>query len=193
MNPIQVPDPAITPGTGEGDMYFFQGGTISSLFNGGTLEWEDDPNLPGDNMVVPKYNNPDDPTSGQVVIGDEKHPAPFPALFDYFRFRDDDDLDDYPNGLSFDTDGDGADDLTVTDPDAVWTATVPIYEDSEPCINPNEALKIVGFAIVRVIMPNPPPDSTVTVRIDCYLTFIGGHGGGGTSGTLRASIPNLVE
>jgi len=167
----------------------FQGGTISALFTGRALMWEVPEGSVYNDYILPKD---DDGSPGQDIEGSGQI-ATFPALFDYFRFRDGDDLDDYPNGLSFDTDGDSVNDLTVTDPDAVWTATIPVYEDSEPCMNPNALLKIVGFAIVRVVMPTPPPDSTVTVRIDCFLTFIGGHGGGGTGGTIKATIPNLVE
>jgi hypothetical protein len=166
----------------EVSFFEFQGGTISALFNGGKLDWAAD-------RVAPVMDGGDPPQ--QVVIDDPIHPAPFFAIFDYFRFRDGIDLPE--GGVSVDTDGDGDDDLTVTDPDAVWSATVPVYEDEDECINPNDSLKIVGFAVIHVIMPNPPPDSTVTAKIDCNLTFIGGQGGGGTRGNVRGTIPNLVE
>jgi hypothetical protein len=183
MNPAQVPDPMYTMGVESAASFFeFQGGTISALFNGGKLDWAAD-------RVTPVMDGGDPPQ--QVVIDDPIHPAPFFAIFDYFRFRDGIELP--TGGVSVDTDGDGDDDLTVTDPDAVWSATVPVYEDEDECINPNDALRIVGFAVIHVIMPNPPPDSTVTAKIDCNLTFIGGQGSGGTKGNVRGTIPNLVE
>lgn len=191
MNPNQVPDPMYTLSVeSEASFFEFQGGTISALFNGGKLDWEDDPG-DGTNYIIPKYNIPDDPTSGQVVLDDEKHPAPFFAIFDYFRFRDEISIPD--EGLSFDTDGDGTNDLTVTHPDAVWSGVVPVYEDEDECINPNTSLKIVGFAIIHVVMPNPPPDSTILARIDCEMKVIEGRGGGGTVTTLVGYIPQLVE
>jgi len=147
--------------TAGGSMYFFQGGTISSLFNGGWLMWED---ADGD-RTVPLT----DASGNQIVDGNAAKPAPFPALFDYFRFRD----------------GDGD--------NSVWTATAPVYEDNCPCDNPNTELTILGFASVTVRMPNPPPDSTVTATVYCDFQVIEGRGGGGTYGSLKGSIPNLVE
>jgi len=159
-------------------------------FNGGKLAWEADPLDPDGNLVIPTYNTPGDPTSGQVVLDDDKHPAPFFAIFDYFRFRDEIDIG---AGVSVDTNGDGTDDKTFTDPDAVWSGLVPVYKDPNPCINPNTALEIVGFAIIHVVMPNGPPDSTILAKIDCEMRVIEGQGGGGTSGSVKANIPKLVE
>jgi len=146
------PDPEVTPEVGVGDEFNHQGGTISSLFLGGRLgNTENDINLP------------------EEILGDEKHPAPFPALFDYFRRRDDDGND------------------------SIWTSTVPVYEDDDVCENPNDAIPIVGFATIEIFMPNPPPDSSVSVNVYCELTVVEGRGGGGTYGNLRGAIPNLVE
>lgn len=146
------PDPEVTPEVGIGDEFNHQGGTVASLFLGGRLgNTDNDINLP------------------EEIIGDIKHPAPFPALFDYFRRRD----------------GDGD--------DSIWTTTVPVYEDDEVCENPNDAIPIAGFATIEIIMPNPPPDSSVSVLVYCELTFIDGRGGGGTYGNLKGTIPNLVE
>ena len=159
------PSPAETPTTTAGSsMYFFQGGTISSLFNGGWLMWED---ADGD-RVTPLMDNSTVPPR-QMVDGQAKNPAPFPALFDYYRFRD----------------GDGD--------NTVWTAVAPVYEDGCPCDNPNTELTILGFATVKVRMPNPPPDSTVTATVYCDFKVIEGRGGGGNFGNLKGSIPNLVE
>lgn len=152
----KIPDEAVTPTTSTGDSYEFQGGTVSSLFLGGRLLWE-----------YPLTPNMKDSPIG--IDGDPKHPAPFPALFDYFRFRDGD------------------------DDNSVWTATVPVYKDSDACINPNTDLEIAGFATVKVIMPNPPPNSSVTVIVECKLTVVEGRGGGGLYSNIKGSIPNLVE
>ena len=146
------PDPEITPEVTTGDEFNHQGGTIASLFLGGRLgNTENDINLP------------------EEILGDARHPAPFPALFDYFRRHDGDDND------------------------SIWTATVPVYEDDDVCENPNEAIPIVGFATIEIQMPNPPPDSSVSVNVYCEITFIDGRGGGGEFGNLMGIIPNLVE
>jgi hypothetical protein len=155
------PPAAVTPTTTAGSSeYFFQGGTISSLFIGGWLIWSDA------DKVMPLI----DPSTGrQMVDGNSAKPAPFPALFDYFRFRD----------------GDGD--------NTVWTAASPVYEDVCPCDNPNTELSTSGFVTVQVRMPNPPPDSTVTATVYCDFQVIEGRGGGGIFGNLRGSVPNLVE
>jgi len=172
---LKQPPATSTPvTTAGGSMYFFQGGTISSLFNGAVLLWDDDDTL-GDKGIrtVPRLQDPNSPynsvSNPQLVDGQAKTPASFPALFDYFRFRD----------------GDGD--------NSVWTAVAPVYEDGCPCDNPNTELTILGFASVTVRMPNPPPDSTVTATVYCDFQVIEGRGGGGTYGTLKGSIPNLVE
>jgi len=145
------PDAEITPGAIAGvEPINFQGGAIGSLFLGGVLDTD--------------YDGFDVGT----VIGDEKHPAPFPALFDYFRYRDDDGIDEQ------------------------WTATVPVYRDDVCCTNPNTALEIAFFAKIVIHMPNPPPDKTVTVTLDCNNSVTPGRGGGG-KGNLKGSIPNLVN
>ena len=191
----QVPDSDYTMDVDGGeDSFEFQGGAISALFTGGRLDWAADP-ITGD-YVIPKYNIPGDSTSGQVVLGNDKHPAPFYAIFDYKRFRDGINLP--PGGLDVDADDDpttgtNGNEMHITDPDAVWSGLVAVYEDNDVCINPNSAIKIVGFAIIHVVMPNAPPASTITAKIDCNLTFIGGQGGGGFSGNVRGTIPNLVE
>jgi len=56
---------------------------------------------------------------------------------------------------------------------------VPVYEDDELCENPNDAIPIVGFAIIEIHMPNPPPDSSVSVNVYCDLIFIDGCAGKG--------------
>jgi hypothetical protein len=146
------PDPEVTPEVGVGDEFNHQGGTVSSLFLGGTLgNTDNDINLP------------------EEIDGDEKHPAPFPALFDYFRRRDDDGND------------------------SIWTATVPVYEDDDVCVNPNDAIPIVGFATIEILLSGSPPESSVSVNVYCELNVIDGRGGGGAFGNIMGAIPNLVE
>jgi hypothetical protein len=105
-----------------------------------------------------------------TVYDNEKKPAPMIALFDYFRFRD----------------GDGN--------DSVWTAVVPVYKDSESgCINPNNAIEIVGFAEIVIFSPDPPPLSNIQVHVNCNFSVIEARGGGGSYGNLRGTIPTLVK
>ena len=117
----------------------------------------------------------DDKDTGGLVDGNPKFPAAMPALFDYFRRRDGDDNDD------------------------VWTATVPVYrevgETSEDCKNPKGPIEIVGFAIITIFEPKGPPDTSLSVDIDCNHTFLDDTrgGGGGGFGNLNGTIPNLVE
>jgi hypothetical protein len=112
-----------------------------------------------------------DPETGlQVINGDNPlKPAAMIALFDYFRFRDGD--------LN----------------DATWTTTIPIYEDDpDDCMNPNALLGIDGFTDVIVYNVQPQPDRALDVWIDCDMKVISGRGGSGI-GTVRGTIPNLVE
>lgn len=98
-----------------------------------------------------------------------KKPAPLAALFDFFRFRD----------------GDGN--------DAIWTASVPVYYSPDPCDPVNGYNTIIGYAILEVWGINPPPDSTMDVKITCELFYIDGRGGGGNFGNVKGTIPNLVQ
>lgn len=202
----------------DNSFFEFQGGAVATLFNNQALIWEVPPTNPENgrtygskDFIKPSDVDLDDSQdidgSGQIAV--------FNALFDYFRFRDGDGIDTngdgHPDALDMDGDGiadgidfDGDGTYEITHPDAVWSATVPVYKDdtweesshdqSNPsCINPNTSLKIEAFARVTVIKPNPPPDKTVQAIIDCNLIFIQGIGGGGMTGNVRASIPNLVE
>lgn len=146
----KAPVPEVTPASSAGDEFEFQGGTISSLFNGGYLGSD--------------YNG-----NTGTVYGDEKHPAPMIALFDYFRYRDED--------------GDNS----------VWTATIPVYKDQSACINPNTSLPIVGYAEIVVYSPDPPPLSSIQVHVNCNFTVIDARGGGGYFGNLKGTIPTLVK
>lgn len=157
----KTPVPQTTPVTKIDDEFAFSGGTIASLFQGGVLGNKDnDINLHPPDVVVDE------------ILGSTTDPAPFPALFDYFRRRD----------------GDGD--------DSVWTATIPVYEDDDDgCDNVNKTRKIVDFGKIIVKMPTMPPEEgwkTVDVWIGCYTSFDDGRGGGG-SGNIKGVIPNLVE
>jgi Flp pilus assembly protein TadG len=157
---VQTPDPVVTgeeDGFQAGDQIDHSGGTISSLFTGAVLDTSTDGG-----------NNPDNYGTFTEPSANPKIPAPFQALFDYFRYRDGD------------------------EDDSKWTTTVPVYEDLETCINPSGDETILYFVNIEVIMPNPPPDSTVSVYIDCDQSYTPGRGGGGM-GPLKGTIPNLVE
>ena len=154
FNMIAPPVAEIPPVVITGDKINHQGGKVSSLFLGGRL---DTTTAAGDLDI----NGP--------IMGDAKHPAPFPALFDYFRRRD--------------NDGDNS----------IWTTTVPVYEDDAVCENPSGPITIIGFATIEIHMPNPPPSSSVTVFVYCELNVVDGRGGGGTFGNTFGTIPNLVE
>jgi hypothetical protein len=106
-----------------------------------------------------------------TVEGNDKNPAPMFALFDYFRYRDGD------------------------EDDTVWTSLVPVYRDEEEgeCGNPTGSTKIVGFAQIVIIAPNPPPDTNIDVYIDCDFTIIEGRSGNTNYGNLKGTIPNLVK
>jgi len=170
FNITQNIDATTTPAIAAGDEFEFQGGNISALFaSGGYLDpYEYDGNY-------------------APVIGQDHAPVPFLMLFDYFRYRD----HEYRREITFDS-------QTYDDDEAwdkVWFATIPIYKDTSEtsCINPNTRLEIVGFDNVVVITPNPPPDSNVTVLLDCEQKTISERGGGTDFGGLLGVIPNLVQ
>ncbi len=155
-----IPDASATPETASSDMYDFQEGVIAALFSGEIIQWDD--------------NGPITPAQE-----DKGNPAAFPALFDYFRFRDGDENDN------------------------VWTTTVPVYkayydETNGQCVRPNYAppyqssIEIVGFATVQVVGVDAAAN-TVDVILDCKITFLDERGGGGMHGNTKGAIPNLVE
>jgi hypothetical protein len=152
-----------------GDPMDHTGGADAKLFNGAVL----DPSTEGG-------NNPDNYGTYTDPSMNPKIPAPFFALFDYFRYRDGD-LDWY-----------NQDTETWIPADQVWTATVPVYEDDPDCVNPGRDMIITDFVTIKVLMPNPPPDKTIDVYIDCEDSVTEGRGGGGT-GPLKGTIPQLVE
>jgi hypothetical protein len=94
------------------------------------------------------------------------------ALFDYFRYRDNDGVN------------------------SVWTATIPVYNDNREypdCMNANTNLEIVGYARIVVMSPDPPPSSNIQVHVDCNISVIEGRSGGGNFGNILGAIPSLVR
>lgn len=185
-------DLVVDPPTVTGDTEFnFTGGTVGSMFLGSYLEWYDDPSTTDVvENTEPVGVDPAQPVAypgnPQAVLGTPTNkPAPFIALFDYFRFRDNDYIDENGNGV-FD-EGEGFND------DSVWTALAPVYEDECPCDNPNQSRTIIGFVTVRVSAPNPPPDSKITAKVDCNFQVVAGRGGGGGYSFVMGAVPGLVE
>ena len=175
-----------TPAT-DGETFFeFQGGAIASLFLGGHYKtWVDkDTPVDSDPETTPDTIDPFD---------NAKKPAPFINLFDFNRFRDGDGygVDSYGNliPLPLIQTCDGP-----KDPDDVWTATVPVYDEpSDGCTNPNTSIKIRGYAKIQILMPSGPPNTNIVACVNCDFLVVEGRGGGGIYGELKGSIPNLVE
>lgn len=76
-----------------------------------------------------------------------------------------------------------------TDPNT-WTTTVVVYEGTD-CSNPNQTIKIIGFATVTITKVEETPEKFIEAIIRCNFIDVG-RGGGGSFGT-RGSIPNLVQ
>ena len=101
------------------------------------------------------------------------NPAPMFAIYDYFRYRDNDGNNE------------------------IWSTYTPVYEEYgesiADCSNPNQSKKIVAFAKVEVIMPKRPPYSEIDVYMHCDLEFGDDTGSGITAGNVYGTIPKLVE
>jgi len=160
--PHEIPEISI------GVEFEFQGGDIATAFNGDFLGTDYTGGLSTDIPDSGDYN------TVYSKIGKESKkkdsPASIIALFDYFRYRDDDGNDDE------------------------WTALVPVYkDDTDGCMNPNTNIEIVGFAEMTIYEVLPPPSKSFKVRLDCNYKVIEAKGGGGSYGNLRGSIPSLVK
>lgn len=72
-----------------------------------------------------------------------------------------------------------------------WTTTVVVYEEEGRCDNPNQSIKIVGFAtvVIRDVIGPSSKDIVGNVLCDNYQP---GRGGGGEYGTM-GTIPGLVR
>jgi len=73
-----------------------------------------------------------------------------------------------------------------------WETTVIVYE-SNNCSNPNQSLKIVGFAPVTVFNVGNPPNKTVEARIECQIISPDDTRGGGLNLGVFGTLPGLVE
>jgi hypothetical protein len=73
-----------------------------------------------------------------------------------------------------------------------WETTVIVYE-SNGCDNPNQSLKIVGFAPVTVFNVGNPPNKVVEARIDCDVISPEDTRGGGLNLGVFGTLPGLVE
>jgi hypothetical protein len=161
----QYPGAVVTPSYNTGVLFEFQGGQISKLLT------------PGAGYLLPDYDSGLNPGNTGTIEGNTANPQDMTAMFDYFRYRDGDEID------------------------SEWSTTIPVYEDttvqdgdSTPdCDNATQSRKIVGFAEVSVLQTNPPPDTTLAVRVQCNLVVAEGRGGGGGFSNILGSVPHLVK
>ncbi len=165
---VENPSPTQTPETEIGDTFNYQNG-ISGLFTGDRIIFTyDDVN---DEFYEIEY------TEDRDGDGDLK-PAPFIALFDFFKTRD----------------GDGD--------SRIWTATIPVCDDG--VTNPDGPTQIIGFAKMQIQMSvatsSSHDDNTVEMKIICdmmVLDFSCGYdfarGAGGIYGNAKGIYPNLIQ
>ncbi|MDH5297897.1 MAG: hypothetical protein OEV91_02660, partial [Desulfobulbaceae bacterium] len=75
-----------------------------------------------------------------------------------------------------------------------WETTVVVYE-SNGCGNPNQTMKIVGFAKILIRYVGEAPEKTILGELECNSVSPNDtRGSGGNSfGGLMGSIPNLVH
>jgi Flp pilus assembly protein TadG len=71
-----------------------------------------------------------------------------------------------------------------------WDALVPVYEGN--ACNPSGAIKIVGYANIRITNIHGQPGATITGNVTCPMFQAGGVGGGPAYGVFT-TIPGLVE
>lgn len=161
----QYPGPVVTPSYSAGAIFEFSGGQISKLLT------------PGSSYLLADYDEGVNSGNVGTIEGNAANPQDMTALFDYFRYRD----------------GDGN--------DAEWSTSIPVYQDTTvqdgdntaDCDNANDDRKIVGFARIVMEQTNPPPATSLAVRVDCDFTVIEGRGGAGTFGNVVGSVPHLVK
>ena len=73
-----------------------------------------------------------------------------------------------------------------------WETAVPVY-DRDDCSNPNQSIKIVGFAPIELRDVLNSPDKLVRGKVKCdYVDPLDSRGGGGEYG-IKGSIPGLVR
>lgn len=152
-----IPPGVVSPALSVGDILNCSNGEISKL-------------IPKESSSAHiDTEKPYDGNQGEInEKGVGKKPAPFPNLFDYYRYRD----------------GDGN--------DSIWTTAIPVYEEEGNCSAPHTET-ILGFATIIVKGYNGPPNGNVEADVVCDLSVIERRGDGNTFGGLKGSIPNLVE
>ena len=76
----------------------------------------------------------------------------------------------------------------------LWETTVVVYE-SNGCGNPNQTMKIVGFAKILIRYIGEAPEKTILGELECNSVSPKDTrgSGGGSYGGLMGSIPNLVQ
>lgn len=144
-----------------GDEFNYIGGDLSCVFNGGRVDWKDT-----EGRDEPRI----DPDTGlpKIINGSASKPAPFYALFDFYRMNDED--------------GDNS----------TWTTVVPVYDyENKGCENPKEPLEIIGFATIKIA--EPAGSTYMEVEIPCEMSVVLGRGGGNAFGNLVGHLPNLVQ
>jgi len=68
---------------------------------------------------------------------------------------------------------------------------VAVY-DSTDCSNPNQSIKIVGFAEITITQILEAPEKIIDGVIKCNFIEADSRGGGGNYGT-KGGIPGLVD
>lgn len=164
------------------------GGDAGKLFNGYWYsEWERT-----NDSITPVTGSLED---GPITSG--KNYAPFMALFDFYRFRDDDgDLNENGNVVLFCDIDDEPETIDTMPPDEVWTTFVPVYKDTvlpPDCTNPRQAMEVVDFAKIQILMAEPPPGKKLKVCLTCDWSINPGSGHGGGGGKYKSDKPGLVQ
>lgn len=73
-----------------------------------------------------------------------------------------------------------------------WETTVPVY-DRLDCSNPNQTIKIIGFAPIEMRDVLNAPNKLVRGIVKCdYVDDLANRGGGGEYG-IKGSVPGLVR
>ena len=164
-DPNPFPNGETTPEASEGDYFEFQGGAISSLFNGWYVS-----NPDVDVMEI----------KTDIYAGGFEAPAAIVNLFDYFRRRDDD--------------GDDAV-WTTTIPVYKEINAPEVEGCANPNTDLEivgfAEIQVLTINAKDVVAPEIPRE--VSVSINCEKYFLPVRGGGGSIGFTRGTIPNLVE
>jgi len=164
--------PETTPETKVGMEFEFTEGVTDLITNPNSsdyLLWNDSVDTDGDRVMGDELLASADPVDPDNHSAQGKAISPLAALFDFYRFRDNDGKN------------------------AVWTATVPVYKDDTDCGQlGGDPIEIVGFAEIVIHSVNTVPDKNISVSITCELHPIKGRSGGGISNTI-GDIPSLVQ